>query len=333
MPCSEGPMRRRDFISLLGGAVTVWPLAGRAQQPAMPMIGFLSSGSPRPYQHLVAGFQQGLKETGYVEGQNVAIEYRWAEGHNDRLPGMAADLVRRKVNVVAALTTPAALAAEAATTTIPIIFDTAGDPVRLGLVASLHRPGRNITGITQLGSELVAKRLGLLRDLIPTATMIGLLVNPTDPRSKTQIKDMQEAARALALQIHVLNASTEGEINSAFAKLAELRAGALIVGTGELFNSRPEQLVRLAARQAVPVIYQAREFAAAGGLMSYGASRTDAYRQAGIYTGRVLKGEKPADLPVVQSSKFEFVINLKTAKALGLSIPSGVLAIADEVFE
>ena len=326
-------MRRRDFISLLGGAVTVWPLAGRAQQPAMPMIGFLSSGSPRPYQHLVAGFQQGLKETGYVEGQNVAIEYRWAEGHNDRLPGMAADLVRRKVNVVAALTTPAALAAEAATTTIPIIFDTAGDPVRLGLVASLNRPGRNVTGVAWLGSELVAKRLGLLRDLIPKVTLIGLLVNPNDPRMKTQTKDMQEAAHGLGLQIHILNATSEGEINSAFAKLAELRAGALIVGTGELFNSRPEQIVSLAARQGMPAIYQAREFVAAGGLMSYGASRADAYRQAGLYTGRVLKGEKPADLPVQAPTKYELLINLKTAKALGLTVPPSLLVAADEVIE
>ena len=326
-------MRRRDFLSVLSGAVVVWPLAGRAQQLTMPVIGFLNSGSPGPYRHLVAGFQQGLKESGYVEGQNVAIEYRWAEGQYDRLSGMAAELIRRRVNVIAAMTTPAALAAEAAATTIPIVFDTAGDPVRLGLVVSLNRPGRNITGITQLGSELVAKRLGLLRDLIPTATIVGLLVNPTDPRSKTQTKDMQEAARGLGLQIHVLNASTEGEINSAFAKLAELRAGALIVGTGELFNSRPEQLVRLAAGQALPAIYQAREFAAAGGLVSYGASRTDAYRQAGIYTGRVLKGEKPADLPVVQSIKFELVLNLKTAKALGLTVPSSLISIVDEVIE
>ena len=326
-------MRRRDFLSVLSGAVVVWPFAGRAQQLTMPVIGFLNSGSPGPYRHLVAGFQQGLKESGYVEGENVVIEYRWAEGQYDRLSGMAAELIRRRVNVIAAMTTPAALAAEAAATTIPIVFDTAGDPVRLGLVVSLNRPGRNITGITQLGSELVAKRLGLLRDLIPTATMIGLLVNPTDPRSKTQIKDMQEAARALGLQTHVLNASTEGEINSAFAKLAELRAGALIVGTGELFNSRPEQLVRLAAGQTLPTIYQAREFAAAGGLMSYGASRTDAYRQAGIYTGRVLKGEKPADLPVVQSIKFELVLNLKTAKALGLTVPSSLISIVDEVIE
>ena len=314
-------VRRREFITLLGGAAAGWSLAASAQQPTMPVIGFLNSGSLGAYQHLVAGFRQGLKETGYVEGENVAIEYRWAEGQYDRLPGMAADLVRRRVNVIAAVTTPAALAAEAAATTIPVVFDTAGDPVRLGLVNSLNRPDRNITGITQLGSELVAKRLGLLRDLIPTATVIGMLVNPTDPRSKTQIKDAQEAARTLGLQIYVLNASTEGEINAAFAKLAELRADALIVGTGELFNSRPEQVVRLAARQTLPAIYQAREFVAAGGLMSYGANRTDAYRQAGIYVGRVLKGEKPADLPVVQSTKFEFVMNLKTAKALGLTVP------------
>jgi putative ABC transport system substrate-binding protein len=326
-------MRRRDFISLLCGSVIVGPVAGRAQQPTMPVIGFLNSGSPGPYQHLVAAFQQGLKETGYVEGQNVATEYRWAEGHNDRLPSMAADLTRRKVNVIAALTTPAVLAAAAATPTIPIIFDTAGDPVRLGLVVSLNRPGRNVTGIAWLGSELVAKRLGLLRDLIPKATLIGLLVNPNDPRTKTQTKDMQEAAHALGLQIHVLNATSEGEINSAFAKLAELRAGAIIVGTGELFNSRPEQLVSLAARQAMPVIYQAREFVAAGGLMSYGASRTDAYRQAGNYIGRVLKGENAADLPVSQSTKFEFVINLKTAKALGLTVPPSLISIVDEVIE
>ena len=324
-------MRRRDFISLLSGAVTVWPLAGRAQQPTMPVI--LNGGSPGPYQHLVAGFQQGLKETGYVESQNVAIEYRWAEDHLDRLPGMAADLVRRKVSVIAAMTAPAALAAQAAATTIPIVFDTAGDPVRLGLVASLNRPGRNVTGIAWLGSELVAKRLGLLRDLIPKATLIGFLVNPNDPRTKTQTKDMQEAAHGLGLQIHILSATNEGEISSAFAKLAELRAEALIVGTGELFNSRPERLVSLAARQAVPAIYQAREFVAAGGLMSYGASRTDAYRQAGIYVGRVLKGEKPADLPVLQSIKFEFVINLKTAKALGLTVPPSLISIVDEVIE
>ena len=299
----------------------------------MPVIGFLSSGSPEAFRHLVSGFQQGLKEAGYVDGQNVVIEYHWADGQYDRLTGMVADLIRRSVNVIAATTTPAALAAEASKTTIPIIFATAGDPVRLGLVASLNRPGRNITGISQVSSELVPKRLGLLHDLVPTATTIGLLVNPKDPRSKTQIRDMQDAARAIGMQIHVLNASTEGEISSAFARLAELHAGALIVGTGELFNSRPELLASLAARQRIPAIYQNREFVAAGGLISYGSSRIDSYRQVGVYVGRVLKGEKPGDLPVARPTKFELVINLKTAKALGLTIPSGVIAIADEAIE
>lgn len=326
-------MRRREFIKILSGAMAAWPVAARAQQQAMPVIGFLNSAPPGPYQHLVAAFHRGLKETGYVEGQNVAIEYRWAESRYDRLVGMAADLVRRQVAVIAAMTTPAALAAEAATTTIPIIFDTAGDPVRLGLVASLNRPGRNISGVTQLNSELTSKRLGLLHDLLPAATIVGLLVNPSDPRTKTQVRDMQEAAQALGLQIQVLNASSEAELNTAFAKLTQLRAGALIVGTGEFFNRRPEQLVVLAARQGVPAIYQTREFVAAGGLVSYGASRIDAYRQAGVYIGRVLKGEKPNDLPVAQPTKFDLIINLKTAKTLGLTIPSGVLAIADEVIE
>jgi ABC-type uncharacterized transport system substrate-binding protein len=324
-------LKRRELMTLFGGAAA-WPLAARAQQPALPVIGFMNvSTSER--NPLGAAFRQGVSETGYIEGQNVTIDYRWAEGHHDRLPGLAADLVRRQVTVIAATGTPAALAAKAATAVIPIVFETAGDPIKLGLVARLNRPGSNITGVTQLSSELVPKRLGLLHDLMPTATVIGLLVNPTDPRAETQTRDMQEAAHALGLQIHVLNASTEGEINKAFAILPQLRAGALLVGTSDFFRRRAEQLAALAARQGVPTIYQYREFAAAGGLISYGTSLTDAYRLAGIDTGRVLKGEKPADLPVVRPTKFELVINLKTANALGLTIPPGVLAIADEVIE
>ncbi len=327
-------MRRREFIALLGGAGVAWPLAARAQQPALPMFGYMHGGT-RDYETLrhADAFRQGLRETGYIEDQNITIEYRWAEDHDDRLPGLAADLVRRKVTVIAAAGTPAALAAKAATAVIPIVFETAGDPGTLGLVASLNRPGGNITGVTQLSSELVAKRLGLLHDLIPTAKIIGLLVNPKDPRVGTQSRDMQEAAHALGLQIHILNASTEGEIDAAFAGLVQVQAGALIVGTGTFFNARREQLVALAARHRVPAIYQYRLFVTVGGLMSYGPSLTDSYRLAGVYTGRVLKGEKPADLPVARPTKFELVINLKTANALGLTIPPGVLAIADEVIE
>jgi len=303
-------MQRRDFITLLGGAAAAWPLAARAQSSALPVIGFMNGGTPEGGEDLKTAFRQGVSEAGYIEGQNVRIEYHWGEGHDDRLPALAADLVRRRVSVLAATGTPAALAAKAATTTIPIVFETAGDPVKLGLVPSLSRPGGNITGVTQLSSELVSKRLGLLHDLIPTATMIGFLVNPADPRAETQTKDTQEAAQALGL-----------------------RAGALLVGTGELFRRQPELIPTLAARRGMPVIYQYREFAVAGGLISYGTSLTDAYRLAGVYAGRILKGEKPADMPAMRPTRFELVINLKTAKALGLTIPPGVLAIADEVIE
>jgi len=322
-------LHRRGFVTLLGGAA-VWPLAARAQQPAIPVIGYINLGTPNFRE---AAFRQGLGEKGYIEGQNVAIEYHRADGHDDRLPALAADLVRRRVSVIAAGGTPAALAARAATTTIPIVFETAGDPVKLGLVASLNRPDQNVTGVTQLSSELVSKRLGLLHDLIPAARIVGFLVNPADPRAETQTSEMQEAAQALGLNIHVLNASTDAEIDAALATLPELRAAALLVGTGDLFSRQPERIPALAARLAVPTIYQYREYAVAGGLISYGASLTDSYRQLGVYAGRLLRGEKPADLPVIRPTKFEMVINLKTARALGLNIPPGVLAIADEVIE
>jgi ABC-type uncharacterized transport system substrate-binding protein len=326
-------MKRREFMTLVGGTAAAWPVTARAQQPAMPVIGFMNNGTLKGSEQQAAAFRQGLIEMGYIEGQNVTIEYRLAEGHDDRLPALAADLVRRRVSVIAATSTPAALVAKAATATIPIVFETAGDPIKLGLVASLNRPGGNVTGVTQLSSELVAKRVGLLHDLIPAAKIIGLLVNPTDPRTETQTKDTQEAAQALGLQIHLLNASTEAEIGAAFATLPQLQVGALLVGTGELFLRRREQFAALAARQGMPAIYQYREYAATGGLISYGTSLTDSYRLTGAFVGRVLRGEKPADLPVMRPTKFELVINLKAAKALGLNIPPGVLAIADEVIE
>jgi putative ABC transport system substrate-binding protein len=327
------PMRRRDFIALIGGATAAWPLAARAQRQAVPIIGFLNGGSHDAFARLAASFRQGLSETGYIEHQNISIEYRWAESQYDRLPALVADLVRQQVIVIAATTTPAAVAAKAATTTIPIVFETAGDPIMLGLVESLNRPGHNITGVTQLSSELVSKRLGLLHDLLPAVTIVGSLVNPTDPRAESQTSDMQKAARTLGLQMHVLNSSKDDELDKAFADLTKLQIGALVVGTGEFFNARRERIVTLAAQQRVPAMYQYRDFADVGGLISYGPSLADAYRQTGVYTGRILKGEKPADLPVLRPTKFELVVNLKAAKALGLTIPSGVFSIADDVIE
>jgi putative tryptophan/tyrosine transport system substrate-binding protein len=326
-------MRRCEFTMLLGGAAVIWPLAVWAQQPSLPVIGFLNNGTPKINEDVQAAFRQGVSEAGIVEGRNVTIEYHWAEGHVDRLPAMAADLARRRVSVIAATGTPAALAAKAATATIPIVFEIGGDPIKLGLVASLNRPGGNITGVTQLSSELVSKRLGLLHDLMPAAPIIGLLVNPTESLTESQMSDMQEAAQALGLQTHILKASTEGEINAVFATLSQLQVGALLVGGGTFYIRQRDQLAALATRQRVPVIYQHRENVEAGGLISYGTSLTDAYRRAGIYVGQVLKGEKPADLPVLRPTKFELVINLKAAKTLGLTIPPGVLAIADEVIE
>ncbi len=326
-------MRRREFVFLLGGAMTA-ARALRAQQKAMPVIGYLASGSPIPNSPLMAAFHQGLGETGYVERRNVAIEYRWAEGHYDRLPALAADLVGRKVDVIAAINTPSALAAKSTTSTIPIVFET-GDPVERGLVASLGRPGSNLTGVSILTFELMPKRLELLFELVPQAREIALLVNPNTgvERMEGMMRDVQEAGRAKGLELHFLQASTESEIDVAFATLVQLRAGALIVSADPFFDGRREQLVTLAARHAVPAIYQRREFAEAGGLISYGASFMASRRQVGIYAGKILNGAKPADLPVEQPTKFELVVNLKTAKALGLTVPQSILARADEVIE
>jgi len=322
-------MIRREFITLLCGAAATWPLAARAQQPAMPVVGFLNSTSAASWRRLVESFRRGLGETGFVEGQNVAIEFRWAEGQYDRLPALAADLVRRRVAVIVATGGDASgRAAKAATATIPIVFTSGADPVREGLVASFNRPGGNATGVNVLLNAMEGKRLALLREMVPTAALIAVLLNPALPTF-----DGQVAARSVGQQLHILRASNDGEIDAAFAAAAELRAGALLVAADPFFYSRRERLVGLASRHAIPAIYELRGYAAAGGLMSYGISVAEAYRLVGVYTGRILKGEKPAELPVQQPTKFEFIINLKTAKALGIDVPLHLQQLADELIE
>jgi putative tryptophan/tyrosine transport system substrate-binding protein len=325
---------RRKLLATLGGAAAAWPLAARAQQPTMPVIGFLGSSSAAEWGPFVAAFHRGLKETGYVEGGNVTIEYRWADGQYDRLPALAADLVRRQVAVILAAGSPApALAAKAATATIPIVFSLGIDPVQFGLVASLNRPAGNITGVNFLVGHLAEKALGLIHELIPNVAVGAMFVNPNNPNADSVTRNARETARSLGLQIHILNAGTESKIDAAFASLVEQRIGMLLSGADPFFLGRRDQFVALGARHAVPAIYFAREFVSAGGLMSYGTSISDAYRRAGVYTAKVLKGVKPADLPVEQSTRFEFVINVKTAKALGLNVPDRLLALADEVIE
>jgi putative ABC transport system substrate-binding protein len=325
-------VHRRDFIKVIAGSTVGWSLAAHAQPPPLPVIGFLNSASPEGYAPEVNAFHQGLKETGYVEGQNVTIEYRWANGQFDRLAALADDLVRRRVSVIAATSTPANLAAKASTATIPIVFTAGGDPVKLGLVASLNRPGGNVTGVTQLSREVGPKRLELAHELVPTATVFGLLVNPSNPNAEMK-QDLQAAAVALGLQLNVLYASTEAEIDDAFTTFRQMRAGALIIATDVFFNSYIKQIAALAIRNSVIAIYAYHEFVAAGGLASYRASITDSYRLAGIYVGRILNGEKPVDLPVQQATKVELSINLKTAKALGITVPQSVQSRADEVIE
>ena len=327
-------MRRRDFFKVIGALATAWPLAVRAQQATMPVIGFLCATTAEGYAAPLAAFRRGLHEAGFIEGRNVAIEYRWAEDQNDRLPALAADLVRNQVTVIVAAGTPATLAAKAATSTIPIVFYIGVDPIEAGLVTSLARPGGNITGVTNLNADLVPKRLQLVHELAPTATVIALLVNPTSPTlAETSMKEARVAAQTLGLQLHVLHASTERDLDEAFRTSVQLRAGALVISPDTSFNSLSKQFGALTLRYGMPTIYQFREFAAAGGLLSYGGDVSEFNRQTGILTGRILKGEKPADLPVQQSAKMELFINLKTAKALGLTIPQSVLVRAVELIE
>jgi len=328
-------VKRRDFITLLGGAAATWPLVARAQQSAMPVVGVLSAEWPDQFTDRLRAFHEGLRETGYVEGRNLAIEYRWAEGRNDQLPALAAELVRRQVSViVTAGSTPAALAARAATSTIPTVFYLGSDPVEAGLVTSLSRPGGNLTGVVTLNVEVAPKRLELLHELVPTATIIAALINPTNPvLAETLTRDLQTAANKLGVQLHVLYASSERDFDTVFVTLVQLRAGGLVIGADALFNSRSEQLAALTIRHAVPAIYQFREFVSAGGLMSYGTTVVDTYRPLGVYTGRILKGEKPAELAVQQATKMELIINMKTTKALGITVPLPLLGRADEVIE
>jgi len=327
-------MHRREFIKVVAGSAATWPLAARAQQAAMPVVGYLSSYSPEEGESRAAAFRSGLQEAGYVVGQNVAIEYRWADQQNDRLPVMAADLVQRHVNVIAASTTPGALAAQVATTTIPIVFELGTDPVRLGLVTNLNRPGGNVTGVTNLFVEVAPKRLELLHELLPTAKVMALLVNPADRNlAQIQSREVLSAARNRGLELHVLNVRSEGEFDAVFADIKRLRVDGLVIGAGPVFLRGLDKLAALTVRHAVPAIYSYRVFPAAGGLMSYGTDIFDSYRLAGIYTGRVLNGENPAELPVVQATKFELVINLKAAKALGISVPPSMQARANEMIE